>query len=170
MMRQQVLRTYAMTLDQANKLVADVPCARFADLPFPSAKHPGWVLGHLCLAADMMIKHIEQPENPNPDLSGCPAEWADAVSPGKEIVAERSRFGLKDELIAKLEALHAELSAAYESASDDLLAAPFPNPDYRSFFPTIGDAAFYILAYHEGYHLGQLSSWRRASGFEAAPE
>jgi hypothetical protein len=45
-----------------------------------------------------------------------------------------------------------------------LLATEFPNPEYRAFFPTIGDAAFYLMAFHEGWHLGQLSTWRRAIG------
>ncbi|MAY74344.1 MAG: hypothetical protein CMJ31_06385 [Phycisphaerae bacterium] len=159
--RQQVLGTFAMTMDQAKKLVADVPDDRFAELPFEGAKHPGWVLGHLCCGAGMGAAFLAGEEG----VAGCPDAWVTACMPGTQLAADRSAYGAKADLLTHFERVHGLLADRYGAASDDLLATEFPNPEYRSFFPTLGDACFYLMAYHEGYHLGQLSAWRRAAGF-----
>jgi hypothetical protein len=158
-MRDQILRLYAMTLDEARKLVADVPCERFVDQPFPGAKHPAWVLGHLCIASDMM-HHVLVPGGDG--TPGAPAEWVDACKPGAAVRGDRGAYATKAELVGTLERLHGRLARAFTSATDGTLASEFPNPEYRAFFPTIADAAVYLMAHHEGYHLGQLTQWRRA--------
>lgn len=158
-MRSQVIKVYAMTLDDARKQVADVPCERFAELPFEGAKHPGWVLGHLALASGMGLAHLRGEEG----VAGVPEAWSASCMGVPS--GERALFGTKDQLLGELERVHKELAQAYQAASDERLATEFPIPDWRSFFPTIGDAEFYLMAHHEGYHLGQLSQWRRAAGF-----
>ncbi|MCB1281804.1 MAG: DinB family protein [Salinibacterium sp.] len=162
-MKEQILKTYSMTLDQGRKLVADVPDERFAELPYPGAKHPGWVLGHLCLGSGMGAAYLRHPDQADPGVSDVPANWAESCM--GEPSDDRAKFGSKDELLAQFERVHSIFSEEFGKASDALLAAAFPNPDWRSFFPTLGDAVFYLLCYHEGYHLGQLSQWRRAAGF-----
>ncbi|MFG0306009.1 MAG: DinB family protein [Phycisphaerales bacterium JB040] len=164
-MKQHVLSTYAMTLDQARKLVDGVPCERCAEEPFEGAKHPAWVLTHLCLGSGMMIGYFESPDNPQPGLGGVPADWAPIAMPGSDVAYDRATYPKKDNLLTELARAHTELVKRFEAASPELLAAEFPHPEYRAFFPTIGAAAFYLMAYHEGYHLGQLSGWRRAAGF-----
>ena len=164
-MRQQILNTYASTLDQAKKLVADVPDARWAELPFEGAKSPAWVLTHLCLASGMGAGYLsEQPEEVG-GMSGLPDSWVQAAMPGGEISGERSAYGDGATIIRELERVHALLVERFSASSDAALAQAFPNPDFREFFPTLGDAVFYLMAYHEGYHLGQLSAWRRVLGF-----
>lgn len=165
-MRDHVLNTYAMTLNTARALVDDVPCERFAELPFDSAKHPGWVLGHLAIAGAMGAAHIREPENPSPEFKGVPSAWMASCMGAP--TTDRAAFGTKDELLAALDAAHADFAGRYSAASDDVLNSQFPNPDYRSFFPTIGSGMFYLMAHHEGYHLGQLSMWRRGAGFGPA--
>lgn len=165
-MKDHVLKSYAMTLEQATKLVADVPDERFAEVPYPHAKHPAWVLGHLSLASGMGSAILEHPELVEPGLSGVPEAWAE-TSMG-EPSSDRSKFATKDELLAELSRVHGVFAERFTKVSDDVLAREIPNPDWRSFFPTISDAVFYLLTYHEGYHLGQLSQWRRAAGFAAA--
>ncbi len=167
-MRDHVLKTYAMTLDQARKLVADVPCERFAELPYVGAKHPGWVLGHLAVASGMGAAYMEHSDQAEPGISDVPEAWGESCM--GEPSADRAKFGTKDQLLAELERVHALNVERFTRASDAQLAREFPNPDWRSFFPTLGDAVFYLLSYHEGYHLGQISQWRRAAGLGAAPE
>jgi len=165
-MREAVLGSYAMTLNTAHGLVADVPCERFTELPFDGAKHPGWVLGHLAIAGAMGAAHLREPQNPSPSFEGVPAEWMAACM--GEPTADRGAYGTKDQLLAALDRAHADFAAGFAAASDETLATEFPNPDYRGFFPTLGAGAFYLLTHHEGYHLGQLSQWRRAAGFAPA--
>jgi hypothetical protein len=161
-MRPQILSLYASTLADAERLVGDVPCERFAELPYADAKHPAWVLGHLALGSGMMIGCLRGNAE---DLGGVPGAWMDACAPGKPIVGDRALYATKDELLDALLAVHTTLAGAFESASDAALAAPFPIEAYRDYFPTNADAAVYLMAHHEGYHLGQMSQWRRAAGF-----
>ncbi len=163
-MRQHVLNTYAMTLETAKHLVNDVECVRCAEMPYESAKHPAWTLGHLAIASGMAASFLD-PSLDLGSMGGVPDEWAKVSAPGVEITGERDAYAKKDELIAQLERTHTLTAKAFENASDDLLASAFPNPDYRAFWPTIGDGAFYMMAYHEGWHLGQLSQWRMAAGY-----
>ena len=57
-MRQQILRIYGSTLTEAKKLTADVPCERFAELPFDGSKHPAWVIAHIALASGMVLNFL----------------------------------------------------------------------------------------------------------------
>ncbi len=167
-MRNHILKTYAMTLEQAGKLVADVPCERFAEVPYAFAKHPAWVLGHLSMASGMGAAFLEHPDQAEPGMSDVPAAWAETCM--GEPSSDRAKFATKDELLAELARIHSVFADRFTNTGDDVLAREFPNPDWRSFFPTIGDAVFYMMTYHEGYHLGQLSQWRRAAGFDAVAE
>jgi hypothetical protein len=164
-MQQQIISTYAFTLYQAKKLTEDVPCERFAELPFEGAKHPAWVLTHLCAASSIGLSVLKAPANPDVGTPDIPQTWRDASDAAPS--DQRDAYGTKAELLATLTALHDRLTKAFTAAGDDVLALDFPNPEWRGFFPTIGDAAFYMLAYHEGYHLGQMTQWRRLAGFEA---
>jgi|GEM_PF-361488 len=164
-MKQHILGTYAMTLEQARKMVDAVPCERFAEQPFEGSKPAAWVLTHLCLGSGMMVGYFDNPTSADAGLGGVPEAWAPIAMPGSEVSYDRGIYATKDVLLAELERIHTELASRMENASPELLATEFPHPEYRAFFPTIGSAAFYLMAYHEGYHLGQLSAWRRGAGF-----
>lgn len=167
-MKQPILNVYAMTLDTALRLVDGVPDERFAELPHEGAKHPAWVLSHLTVAGGMGAALLsDQPEEYS-GLSGVPAAWAEVSAPGSELVADRAAYGSKDELVAELRRVHELYSERFASASESHLNSELPKPEYRSFFPKRIDCAVYMMAHHEGYHLGQLSSWRRAMGYPSA--
>ena len=159
-MRDHLLSMYQYTLDQARQLVGDVPGERFAEMPHEGAKHPGWVLGHLCLASGMGAATLDPDPAQRDGICGVPESWMQSCMHAP--TSERRAYGAKDELLAHLERTHELMATRLRKSSDALLAEPFPNPDYRGFWPTIGHGAFYLMAYHEGYHLGQLSMWRRA--------
>ncbi|MEM7755328.1 MAG: DinB family protein [Planctomycetota bacterium] len=162
-MKDHLLGTYAHTLNIAKALTADVPCERFTELPFEAAKHPGWVLGHLSIASAMTAAHLREPTNPEPAFEHVPAEWMGPCM--GETIATRDTYAKKDALLAALESAHADVVDRFAAAGDDVLALEFPKAEYRDFFPTLGACAVYMLGHHEGYHLGQLSQWRRAAGF-----
>ena len=41
---------------------------------------------------------------------------------------------------------------------------PHPDPTRRERMPTIGHAVMFYGTWHEAYHSGQLSTWRRVQG------
>ena len=165
-MREAILATYAMTLDTAKRLVEDIACADCVSAPYPDAKHAGWTLSHLCIASGMAAQFLDE-SGTEVSMAGVPEAWAEVSSPGVPISNERSAFATKDELLTELDRLHTLVAERFTGVSEEYLAREFPMEDYRSFWPTIGHGAFYMLAYHEGYHLGQMSQWRRASGYRA---
>ncbi|MGP1347713.1 MAG: DinB family protein [Phycisphaerales bacterium] len=164
-MRQQILSTYAMTLETAQRLVADVGDERFVEMPHAGAKHPAWVLAHLAIASGMCAAVLSRDPDESPlGLSGVPEEWSATASPGKPISLERSDYGKKAELLVHLERTHALTSDRFAEVDDAFLSTEFPIAEYRSFFPTRLDCVVYMMAHHEGYHLGQLTMWRMAAG------
>lgn len=159
-MRQQMLGIYSMTLDEARKMLEGVPCDRCAELPFAGAKHPGWVLGHLCLGSGMGAAMLGGSTDES-DMCGVPAAWAGPCM--AEPNGQRGSYAKKDQLLAELERIHGVFADRIRNASDALLASPLPKAEWRSFWPTMGDMVFYMTAYHEGYHLGQMSQWKKAA-------
>lgn len=167
-MRAHLLKTFAGTLDQARTLVADVPCERFSELPHPGAKHPGWVIGHLCVGAGFAAAILGEDPEDFTTVCGVPERVMGATGPGSTPEPDRDTYPTKDELLAEFERIHGMAAARLEAIDEARLSDPLPMEEYRAFWPTIGDAAFYLLATHEPYHLGQLSVWRRAAGMDAA--
>lgn len=165
--RDQILATYARTLADAKRLAGDVPDDRFAELPFTGAKHPAWVLSHLCVASGMAAAFLSNDATDHGGMSGIDPEIAAKSGPGSAPEADRALYVSKDVLLSELERVHGLADERLRAIDDAALAAEFPLEDYRAFWPTTGDAAVYMLGYHEGYHLGQLSQWRTAAGFAA---
>ncbi|WP_428387941.1 DinB family protein [Mucisphaera sp.] len=161
-MKTQILGLYAHTLSEAKKLVADVPDERFAELPYLNAKHPAWVLAHLAVGSGMLAGCLLGDPK---DFAGVPASWSELGQPGGPVSGDRSLFPSKADLLTTLEAVHGTLAGLVETMTEKELAAEFVVPEWRDFFPTNGVAIAYMLGHHEGYHLGQLTQWRMATGF-----
>ena len=155
MLNSYLTRMYAYTLSEARRLMDGIDCERCADMAGTS-KHPAWLIGHLTLAADMMIM-LAGGEMKYP-------QWAELYAPGKDPKPDRSLYPKKAELMEALAERHAALTERIEQMTDADFEAVLPKEEYREFFPTVGHAAVYFLASHEMYHLGQLSIWRNAAG------
>ncbi len=146
---------YAYTLSEAQRLMEGIGCDRCADLAGTS-KHPAWLIGHLALAADLMLM-----------LAGGEMKyplWTELYKPGSEPKTDRSLYPKKDEVMAILVERHGALTERVSQMSQADFERVLPKEEYRSFFPTVGHAAVYFMASHEMYHLGQLSIWRNAAG------
>ena len=156
-MRNHILGIYAHTLEQVERVCDGIPDARLAEIPHEGSHHAAWVIGHLAIASDMAGKFLGVE-------AGVPEAWGGWCMPGTGAQDDRDQYPSKDELLETLKKAHAVVAPAFEGASDELLASEMPNEEYREFFPTIGMLAVYMLAHHESYHLGQLSTWRRAIG------
>ena len=153
-MRDNLIRIFDLSLAETNKLCENIPAESFAAIA--NGKNPAWIVGHHAVTADMAC-----------ELSGGPAllkDWNPLFAPGTQATPDPAATPSKSELLNALAERHAAAVAAFKSTSDDHLASQFPIPEYRDFFPTIGDAVIYLLAAHEGYHNGQLQQWKLASG------
>lgn len=161
--KQMVITQFDRALDQAEKLCADVPCDDCAKLPHPHAKHPAWVLTHLAATNGFVAGMLGID-------AGVPEQWGSPEVAGNSSVpsADRAIYPKKQEALDVLRSSAQRVKDAYSSLTDEQLAAELPNEDFRSAFPTVGEAMHFILAVHPQYHLGQLAGWRQTAGYGTA--
>ena len=111
-----------------------------------------WILGHLGWARSMALKMLGSPwERP----------WLSLFARGAKLPAP-SEFPSSEEILLGWQQVSANLTAALESASDEVLSAPAPEKSPSFDGKVSGMVVF--LAFHEAYHVGQVSYLRRWLG------
>lgn len=153
-MRHNLIRIFDLSLADTAKLCESIPAESFATIA--NGKNPAWIVGHHAVAADMACELCAG--------TATLKDWNPLFAPGTHPNPDLGATPSKSELLDALAERHAAAIAAFKAVSDDQLASQFPIPEYRDFFPTVGDAVIYLLAAHEGYHNGQLQQWKLASG------
>lgn len=155
-----LLMVIAHTRNQTLKLVADLSDDQLCVQPAPKTNHPAWVLGHLLLVDHSFLNTI----------SGTPVPaWLDdawkATYGGKsEPVADKSKYKPKQFYIERLAAVREHIYARLKQLTPTDLDQPHPDPARRERMPTVGHAIVFYGTWHEAYHSGQLSAWRRVLG------
>ena len=157
-MDQHIQHAVALNVKFTHGLVTDLSDEQMVAQPRSEVvfNHPAWVLGHLCLynsiAAEM--------------LGGdalCPDSWEPLFAIGSKPLPDAAAYPAKPVLLETFTHSSEVAGKALCGAAGDLLQQPAPEP-VRDYFPMVGDYALYILTAHVGFHLGQLSAWRRAMG------
>ena len=72
-------------------------------------------------------------------------------------------FASKEQLLAELSNQHARVAEAVKQAGSESFTAE-SEENFRKMFPTVGDIIMYLMSAHEGTHIGQLQTWKRAAG------
>jgi hypothetical protein len=152
-------KLYVTMLNYCKMLTHDVDDAKLADMPAPGVNHAAWILTHLAICTDYAVQLFGQPPR-------CPKEWHQRCRPGSNLTSERSFYASKHDLIAALEAGQACVSEAVGRATDEVLVRPhgIELAFVKNTFPTVGDLVAHLMTTHTGFHLGQLSMWRRMLG------
>lgn len=158
-----IISVITHTRNQTLKLVSDLSDDQLCVQPAPKMNHPAWVLGHLLLVDHSFLKTIGGPEMP---------AWIDdtfkATYGGKsEPVADKSKYKPKQYYIEKLSAVREQIYAQLKALTTDDLHQPHPDPARRERMPTVDHAITFYGTWHEAYHSGQLSTWRRVQGLPA---
>jgi hypothetical protein len=158
-MFEQERRLYDIMLGFCKLLTKDIDDAKLAELPAPGLNHPAWILTHLAICTDFAAQLLGEPAK-------CPKEWHKKCGPGSSLTSERSQYASKAELITALEAGHTRVSAAVAKATEETLRKPHnvQIPFVKNTFSTVGDLVAHLMTTHTGFHLGQLSIWRRTMG------
>ncbi len=155
-----VTHPLAWALQQARThtlaLVADVP-AELAQRSGVGGKPPCWFLGHLLLA-DAYLLHLLRDE---PLVDDFP-QLLERYGP-PPVARAGAACDPKDDLVARLlQANEARVAHVSTMTAADL-GAPLRDSFLARAQSTIGHH-LQSLVFHEGYHAGQLSSWRTAHG------
>lgn len=141
----------------AKVLVKDVDDADMARQPFEGANHPAWILGHIVVSTDGVLKLLGTEAT-------APAEWNSLFGRGSTVSADRAAYPSKETLLAALETVFDRASAAASESIAEQLAVPHHIEMLQRGLPTKGDLIAMLLTTHVAQHLGQLSAWRRAMG------
>lgn len=142
---------------QSLALVADVSAEQMHLQSRAGERHPAWLLGHLLLA-DIYLLALLSVE----PLTDGFQSLLQRYGPTSEPVAQAADS--KDSLVERLARANALRVAQVEAMAPSDLARPLPDSFLAQSQPTIGHHLC-SLVFHEGYHSGQLASWRRAHGF-----
>lgn len=135
-----------------------IPAADALRIPEGGGSSANWIVGHIVLARRMIHGHlgiepVEGTQRLEPYGRGSTAPTGDEALP------------LSD-LIGMWKASQQAVEAALAEATDERLATPLEASDARM-GDTVGSALAF-LAFHEGYHVGQLGITRRRLGLEGA--
>jgi hypothetical protein len=149
-----VLHSFAYALDYLRDLVADVAPADMVAQPNGVANHPAWVIGHLAHSCELLGEVVGLPR-------WLPEGWAKRFGTRSVPAADA---GMKEEALAILREGQSRLMQAGERLDDGFLDQPFPDPSYRTVFPTVRHALTQVMVGHTAMHVGQLTVWRRAIG------
>jgi len=157
-MLEESIKVHAFAIEHATRLVSDMSDAELAT-PMAPGHHSGmWVLGHLNLALDFVLRRL-----------GCTAEISqermDAYGPGSRPGTPLPAGASKSGLLAELRQRHARVVNAAASAERRSLDRPHGLPWYDgTVIVSDFDLICELLTTHAGYHIGQLSVYRRALG------
>ncbi len=160
-MLEAFIATITHTRNATLKLVADLTDDQMTLQPAPKTNHPAWVLGHL-LAVDGSFLALLGGTAPTLD-----ANWKEVYGGGSTPVADSSKYKPKKFYVDHLAAVREQIIARLKTIKPEELSKPHPDPARRERFPTILHAIFIYGTWHEGYHAGQLSAWRRVQGLPA---
>lgn len=154
----------AWALNQAREqtlaLVADVSTDHMQRQAAPAERHPAWILGHLLLADSYLLYLLAiQP------LADDFPVLLERYGPASALNAT-TQYDSKDRLIDRLRRSNVVRVTRVSAMTDHELATPLGDVPLARVQPTIGHHLQSVV-FHEGYHAGQLSSWRKTHGFTA---
>jgi uncharacterized damage-inducible protein DinB len=154
----------AWALNQARQqtlaLVADVSTDAMHLQAAPDERHPAWLLGHLLLA-DSYLLYLLASQPLAGDFPALLERYGPASAP-----SAATQYDSTDRVIDRLRQANVMRIARVSSMTDRELTTPMSDANLALVQPTIGHH-LQSLVFHEGYHAGQLSAWRKSHGFTA---
>lgn len=159
-MFEQESAIYASNLGLIKAMGAAIDQAHLARPVCEGGVTAGWVLGHLAVGSDFALTLLGGP-------SRLPDDWRKRFGTGSKPSTSLADYPTPQELLGAVESAHAALLAAIKAADPAVFSRPHGLPWFKdSPLRTIGDVVANLMTMHEGFHLGQLSVWRRQAGFE----
>ncbi len=154
--RPVALKHYEWVRSVSNLMLADFPADKATFQPASTDNHAAWVLGHIIctdawMAKELGITGISAPESYGPLFGG-----------GSKPVSDPKAYPPFAELRTQFDATHTSLMNWYRSAPESALTTDLSARSKG--FTTDPVDAILKLAWHEGWHFGQVASIRKALG------
>lgn len=120
------------------------------------ANHALWFAGHMGVVDDFMISLVD------PDKASPKAGYPERFGMGSTPTSNPADYPPVDEVLAYMRQRREVLTGILEGLGEDDLDRPTPDGS-PPFLPTFG-SVFQLTAWHEGFHLGQVSVAARGLG------
>jgi hypothetical protein len=157
---------FAWSLNTARQqtlaLISDVPEDRICQQACEGEHHAAWILGHILLS-DVYLLHLLGIRSLSKDFT----LLLQKHGPGAVPEAFIDNYYSKSVLVERLEDTGLARREAIKSLCAADLVRPLPDEFLIKAQPTIGHH-LHSLVFHEGYHCGQLSAWRKSHGITSA--
>jgi uncharacterized damage-inducible protein DinB len=144
---------FKFNTDIVNKAIADVSAEDWFRKPGDDSNHLMWVMGHLVVHRARTLNTLGIDWD---------ASWAPLFSRGSERVAD-GEYPSTEEMRTAWNQVSAKLSDALHNSSADVLAKAAPKGPPSFDGKTSGTVAFF--AFHDTYHVGQVSYLRKWLGY-----
>jgi hypothetical protein len=154
LMIDEILTSHTLTMQRLRQLVDDVAPSELFRQPAGVPNHPGWTLGHLSYSFHALLGELGIPPY---------KDWSRLFGTGSIPLPEPSAYPTKNELLQELTLTQRRLTDRLKKIGDSGLATPL---EPGSSFRTVGHAALHIMVAHTALHVGQVSVWRRAAGYD----
>ncbi len=152
------------TLDLARKttlkMIDDIPAGKICHQPVAKANHALWVLGHVACTDDYFLTSVGGAK-PLLDES-----WSKRFGSGSTPGIDAKAYPSLADVKAAAAKTRAALVKWFESMDDAKFGTAFTG-DMVGFAPNYGTLPISI-AWHEGFHSGQISAVRRSLGLPNA--
>jgi len=130
--------------------------------------HPAFVVGHLSLYPARALDMLGVEHGP----AAIPDGFEQLFSPGAACHddPDGSIYPEMDQIVSQYDAAHQTLLDTLPNIDDATFAKENPIERMRDRLGliTVGDACNFLLTGHTQFHLGQISTWRRAMGLGSA--
>jgi uncharacterized damage-inducible protein DinB len=157
-MMDAIIATIELTRQSLLKLVADLSDAQLTLQPAPKTNHPAWVLGHQLFVDYNFLKLIGGPETAVTD------EFKKLYGGNSTPLADAALYQNKQWYLERMHEVRQQIYARLKTLTPEQYNAPHPDPNRRQRTPTVLHAILLYGTWHEAYHAGQLSAWRRVQG------
>ncbi|MFT5424094.1 MAG: hypothetical protein ACI89L_001886 [Phycisphaerales bacterium] len=147
-----------MSRSMLNDLLAAMTDEQLMIRACPKANHSVWCLGHIACTDDYILHAVAGRP------SGMPEGWNELFGYGSEVSDDASKYPSRAELMKALEGRREALLGWMMTLDEPAMCRPTEG-EMAQFAPTAGQLAPF-LAFHEGFHTGQLSAARRAAGLD----
>lgn len=142
------------------RLLQEIPHEKLCAQTPSCSNHALWIIGHLATTDDYFVN----------EFAGgglkLPEHWHKTFGMGSKPVADASAYPPVEEVRRAFEERRAALVCWFESLTPTELEKPLPE-SWAKYALAIGDLGPFI-AWHEGYHCGQLATLRKSFGLAPA--